>query len=292
MVFRHPENWEDVLVPNQIAGLCATTGCPGNFAQFYFKCSSHVTTGEDDSWPPLPQVKRNSESVPCLACGDAKDLAFIFQCPLQHVTCIDCFKQYSLLKIDQRQFIQDRELGYTLGCPALCDASLIKDSHHFKLMGRYQYDRYQRFGAEECVLQLGGVLCPQPDCGMGIIPLETGCNKIACLHGCGFVFCRLCLEGWHVGPCPQDSSLPSASSNAFDQSAAYSVRLERAAQAQWDDVTRRAMRMSTKPCPNCRVATERAGGCMHMECTKCKFQWCWVCQNKWNRECMGNHWFG
>lgn len=42
---------------------------------------------------------------------------------------------------------------------------------------------YQRFGAEEFVLQAGGVLCPQPGCGMGILAPED-CRRIQCLNGC------------------------------------------------------------------------------------------------------------
>lgn len=112
---------------------------------------------------------------------------------------------------------------------------------------------------------------------------------------CQYVFCRKCLEGWHLGPCRSEGqSLPSAEdcSSGGYRAAGYFVSEDRAAAAQWGDPTRRAMRLSTKPCPNCRVPTERAGGCMHMDCTKCKFEWCWVCQTKWTRECMGNHWFG
>ena len=28
--------------------------------------------------------------------------------------------------------------------------------------------RYKQFGAEECLLKMGGVLCPAPNCGTGI----------------------------------------------------------------------------------------------------------------------------
>ena len=42
------------------------------------------------------------------------------------------------------------------------------------------------------MLKSGGLLCPQPDCGMGIIPptVENGmteeeCRKIQCIGGCG-----------------------------------------------------------------------------------------------------------
>jgi len=236
--------------------------------------------------------------VPCLACGDVKEPILIFPCPPSHATCISCFKDYTLVKLNQREFTQDSEIGYSLGCPALCPNSLIKDPHHFKLVGKYQYDRYQRFASEECLLQMGGLFCPQPDCGMGIIPMDSNCDKIACLHGCGYVFCRKCLEGWHIGPCRSDPSESSGgisgggSSEECYRATGYFVSEDRAAAAQWGDATRRAMRLSTKPCRNCRVPTERSGGCMHMECTKCKFAWCWVCQTKWTRDCMGNHWFG
>jgi hypothetical protein len=47
-----------------------------------------------------------------------------------------------------------------------------------------QYAQYQRFATEEFVLQSGGVLCPQPGCGMGIL-VDGGCTKVACVNGCG-----------------------------------------------------------------------------------------------------------
>lgn len=44
--------------------------------------------------------------------------------------------------------------------------------------------QYQRFATEEYVLRSGGVLCPQPGCGMGILA-DLDCNKITCINGCG-----------------------------------------------------------------------------------------------------------
>ncbi|EEC18276.1 hypothetical protein IscW_ISCW013634 [Ixodes scapularis] len=49
------------------------------------------------------------------------------------------------------------------------------------------YQRYQRFAAEEFVLQAGGVLCPQPGCGQGIL-VDQGCTRVTCeaaTQGCG-----------------------------------------------------------------------------------------------------------
>ncbi|EMP30323.1 E3 ubiquitin-protein ligase parkin [Chelonia mydas] len=69
-----------------------------------------------------------------------------------------------------------------------CPDSLIKELHHFRILGEEQYNRYQRYGAEECVLQMGGVLCPTPGCGAGLLP-EPEVRKIVCEPsnglGCG-----------------------------------------------------------------------------------------------------------
>ncbi|KAF4794855.1 E3 ubiquitin-protein ligase parkin [Turdus rufiventris] len=65
-----------------------------------------------------------------------------------------------------------------------CPDSLIKELHHFRILGEEQYSRYQRYGAEECVLQMGGVLCPTPGCGAGLLP-EPGLRRIVCEPGNG-----------------------------------------------------------------------------------------------------------
>lgn len=119
----------------------------------------------------------------------------------------------------ERQFLPHPDIGYTLACPAGCENSFIEEIHHFKLLTSEEYDRYQRFATEEYVLQAGGVLCPQPGCGMGLL-VEADCRKVTCQNGCGvsygnykkwlfyklvflfqYVFCRNCLQGYHLGDC-------------------------------------------------------------------------------------------
>ncbi|KAL0177430.1 hypothetical protein M9458_026324, partial [Cirrhinus mrigala] len=46
------------------------------------------------------------------------------------------------------------------------------------------YERYQRYAAEECVLQMGGVLCPAPGCGAGLLPVDDG-RRVCCELGNG-----------------------------------------------------------------------------------------------------------
>ncbi|KAI5719081.1 hypothetical protein M8J76_004808 [Diaphorina citri] len=295
IVDRDPQSWSDVLEPRQISCHCTEEHCttgPVSWAEFYFKCAQHVSTNMNqvDECLPLSLVTSNVRKIPCLACTDVCDPVLIFPCAESHVMCIACFVLYVTSRLRERNFRLHPDYGYTLPCPAGCVDSLIQHTHHFKLLTPEQYSQYQRFATEDFVLRNGGVLCPTPGCGAGIFPEEgqDGCKRIGCTE-CGFVFCKDCLQGAHIGPCDSGrTSMDQGGASTSD----YAVDPTRASQARWDDASQVTIKVSTKPCPSCRTATERAGGCMHMICTRCSFPWCWVCQVEWSRECMGSHWFG
>ncbi|XP_076680365.1 E3 ubiquitin-protein ligase parkin [Andrena cerasifolii] len=310
-VDKDPQCWPDVLLPRRITVHCENDLCPAPtslsdddtssqvlYARFYFKCANHASLGEKDEAVPLYLVKPNLRKIPCLACTDVRDTVLVFPCEAGHVTCLDCFREYCSVRLRERQFQFDDVKGYyTLPCPAGCPDSFIPEVHHFHLLTPEQYEQYQRFSTEEYVLRSGGLLCPRPDCGMGIIPASPDdgsndeCRRIQCIGGCGYVFCRRCLQGFHVGEC---ESQPSESNNTVNKSGGYSVDPLKAKDAKWDEASKKTIQISTKPCPKCRTPTERDGGCMHMVCTRagCGYHWCWVCQTQWTRDCMGNHWFG
>lgn len=260
-VHRDPECWEDVLEHKRIHGHCESneTACVSNedndlpYAEFYFKCSEHPSGGEKDYAAPLNLIKSNLKDVPCLACGDVNDPVIVFGCADGHVSCLECFRLYCSSRLMDRQFLPHPDFGYTLSCPVGCDNSYIEEVHHFKLLTVEQYDRYQRFATEEFVLQAGGVLCPQPNCGMGIL-VDEFCTRVHCLNGCGFVFCKNCLQGFHIGECLPDSPAVNASG-----SCEYSVDPEKVADARWDEASRVTIKVMTKPCPKCRTPTERSG---------------------------------
>ena len=39
---------------------------------------------------------------------------------------------------------------------------------------------------------------------------------------------------------------------------------------------------NTKNCPKCGRPIEKNQGCMHMSCTQCKHEFCWLCLGNWS----------
>ncbi|XP_054881672.1 E3 ubiquitin-protein ligase parkin-like [Poeciliopsis prolifica] len=284
---RGPSCWDDILLPGRIPGVCQFEGCHGNEAEFYMKCASHPTS-EDDVSVALDLILSNTRSVPCMGCTDIRDVVLVFQCSDRHVICLDCFQGYCQTRLNERQFIHDAVIGYSLPCAAGCENSLIREIHHFRILGDDQYCRYLQYGAEECLLAAGGVLCPSPGCGAGLLPPE-GSRRVECDRrlGCGFVFCKDCREGFHEGPCEGPVAPPTV-----DGCQGFVVEHEASQRGRWEQASLQLIQESTRRCPRCLVPVERNGGCMHMQCTQCRAEWCWLCGAPWNRECMGNHWFG
>ncbi|XP_049516694.1 E3 ubiquitin-protein ligase parkin-like isoform X2 [Dermacentor silvarum] len=247
---KDPSCWQDVLEPGRLSGQCQICH-EVRAARFFFKCTGTVGSHDDQVPIVLQLIRYNYLRVPCLACLDISQLVLVFKCA--HVICLDCFRAYCHSRLDERGFVQHPTLGWTLPCPVGCADSLIEESHHFYLLGSEQYQRYQRFAAEEWVLQAGGVLCPRPGCGQGLLP-EPGCDRVKCDRGCGFVFCRQCLQGHHLGPC-------SSSRESGEEPAESAGRRSFGTAAQgssWDEASRLTVQATTKPCPKCRTPTERS----------------------------------
>lgn len=40
-----------------------------------------------------------------------------------------------------------------------------------------------------------------------------------------------------------------------------------------------------KQCPNCGEGIEKNGGCQHMKCRSCRFEFCWQCLKRWKGSC-------
>lgn len=90
-------------------------------------------------------------------------------------------------------------------------------------------------------------------------------HRVAC-DACGFEICFAHQTRWHEGlSCAEFDTLRA---NGGDPD---------------DAATRAWLGRNTKPCPGprCGVPVEKTGGCFHMTCRECHFEFCWECLADW-----------
>ncbi|KAG6336642.1 hypothetical protein ID866_2449 [Astraeus odoratus] len=56
-----------------------------------------------------------------------------------------------------------------------------------------------------------------------------------------------------------------------------------------DSETANWIKSNTKECSSCQSTIEKNGGCNHMTCKKCKYEFCWVCMGPWSEH--GTAWY-
>ena len=111
--------------------------------------------------------------------------------------------------------------------------------------------------------------CVAPGCERALVS-ERGANAggtasnaadVTC--ACGASFCWQCKEQAHR-PVPCDTV-----NKWLIKNSAESENLS------W-------ILANTKPCPKCKRPIEKSTGCMHMCCSQCKHDFCWMCLEEWN----------
>jgi hypothetical protein len=107
-----------------------------------------------------------------------------------------------------------------------------------------------------------------PKCGYGgIVP----CGDAICVQ-CKFHFCAECLMEAHTLSCAEHMERLLAGERGKRKEARQAM--ENLESTKW-------IQSMTKPCPSCHCNVRRSGGCSHMTCKNCGFQYCWICMRKY-----------
>jgi len=107
--------------------------------------------------------------------------------------------------------------------------------------------------------QPGAMLCTRVGCrGHVMAPASTSESRAAACAKCAFVICVDChLEGHDGQTCAEyAASVPSDGVSV---------------------TTEQFLNLVTKRCPSCLYRIVKNGGCPHMACTRCSFQFCFGC---------------
>ncbi|XP_050544960.1 ankyrin repeat and IBR domain-containing protein 1-like isoform X2 [Daktulosphaira vitifoliae] len=204
-------------------------------------------------------------------------------CPIklycEHMFCNSCWKQYLTYKIKRKD-------SSNIFCPALHCHILVPTELIEKVVSPEMARRYFDLNIEAFVENNRSIKwCPVPKCGLAVrLPINAkkskNSSKIARSVDCGrgHYFCWECMGDAHT-PCSCDQWsqwMTKISEIKPEKIRETTAEYEEAANSLW-------LVTNSKPCPNCNSPIQKNEGCNHMKCTKCKFEFCWVCQDSWKK---------
>ena len=170
-----------------------------------------------------------------------------------HSYCDSCWYDFLSTKIEENKLANIKCLDYE------CQERL-SDKFIINLLNNKNdlIQKYKKYIFElEIMNNPNKKFCPFPNCNSYLEQKNINEKNATCLNN--HTFCFLCLQKPHgkLG-CNEklDNSIIEFAKNNF-----------------------------IKKCPNCSIITEKNSGCNHIICSKCNYQWCWLC----NEEYTENH---
>ena len=215
-----------------------------------------------------PQLEVIKGFVCDICCEDEEGLqSFAMKCG--HRYCVDCYRHYLNQKI-KGEGEAARIQCPADGCGRILDSAALELLVTSELKGRYRDLLNRTYVEDKDVFKW----CPAPDCPNAV---ECGVKKkdldrivpsVEC--SCGERFCFGC-------PNPDHQPAPCALVKKW---------LKKCAD---DSETANWISANTKECPKCNSTIEKNGGCNHMTCRKCKYEFCWMCMGPWSEH--GTSWY-
>lgn len=203
-----------------------------------------------------------------ICCEDGEDLqTFALKCG--HRYCVDCYRQYLQQKI-REEGEAARIQCPTADCGRIIDAISLNVLVTPDLSGRYNELLNRTYVEDKESLNW----CPAPNCENAVDcrvkkkDLDRIVPTVECF--CGYRFCFGCTLKDHL---PAPCSL-------------VKLWLKKCAD---DSETANWISANTKECPKCNSTIEKNGGCNHMTCRKCRYEFCWMCMGLWSEH--GTSWY-
>ena len=167
-----------------------------------------------------------------------------------HAFCLGCWYDYLSVMIKENKLSSIKCLNYD------CKEKLSDDfTINLLRSNKSLIKKYKKYKLElEIMNDPNKKLCPYPNCD-SYLELKNIRNKdVTCKNN--HTYCFECLKKPH-GNLPCDGNMDNS-------------------------IIEYAMNNFVKKCPQCSIITEKNNGCNHITCTKCGYQWCWLCNEKYD----------
>ncbi|PIK47465.1 putative E3 ubiquitin-protein ligase ARIH2 isoform X1 [Apostichopus japonicus] len=204
----------------------------------------------------VPQAKRSVCGTSCSVCLQRKPRDEMKALLCSHFFCKDCWcKQFEVLI--------NNGIASDLQCMAIdCHIGAPEDFVLSFLHVETIRKKYDKFIFRDYIKSHYNLrFCPGTDCTMVAQADKPQSKRVDCSK-CKTSFCFNCCGAYHA---PTDCET-------------VKKWLMKCAD---DSETANYISANTKDCPKCHACIEKNGGCNHMQCSRCKHDFCWVCMGDW-----------
>ncbi|CAD0093066.1 unnamed protein product [Aureobasidium mustum] len=216
----------------------------------------------------IQQINAGQARVGCAECQE----------PLRYAEVKSIVAKTTLMKHDKnllKAFVEEDADFYYCHCMA-CEIPW----HEGETCDQYQARHDEEIIQTQVMVRQTSKICPG-GCGARI-ERNGGCPHMLCSR-CSHEFCYLCLGEWQphlaTGGCvipipatPEPDPVPAEIEwRQNERQARQNLRDFHNEQAE------ALIETITMPCPKCKVRIEKDGGCDHMTCVQCQYEFCYQC---------------
>jgi len=147
-----------------------------------------------------------------------------------------------------------------MSCPEIGCKRLLNAKEVGRTVDKNLHDKYMTFLLEAHLKTDPDCRwCPKPGCGMAMIGNKDHPMMRCPNDKCKYCFCFNCRVDWHADSTCEKYQLWVQENKAADN------KFE-----EW-------RKQNTKLCPKCKAPIQKNGGCNHMTCVSCRYEFCWLC---------------
>ena len=196
-------------------------------------------------------------TVTCRICFDDVPASSGRSAPCGHFFCEDCYGGYLANAVDEGASC------VMATCPEQGCATRVPGALFADLVDAKRADRRRSFRLENFVSFSKDLRwCPGKGCGR-VARAGAGVGSVKCApNGCGCNFCMRCGEEAH-------------------SPASCGLIAQWTEKCQNESETANWILANTKRCPKCQTRIEKNQGCNHINCSQCKYEFCWMCMGDW-----------